>query len=88
MSPNVFRSKNKINNQNFIKKNLDYVGENFTYETRFMYYKNKKVCRGIYGTANKKDLKELKEEGIEVEAMPWIKKYYELIFYKFSYIIN
>ena len=88
MSPNVFRSKNKINNQNFIKKNLDYVGENFTYETRFKYYKNKKVYRGIYGTANKKDLKELKEEGIEVEAMPWIKKYYELIFYKFSYIIN
>ena len=38
-----------------------------------MYYKNKKVSRGIYGTASKKDLKELKEEGIEVETMPWIK---------------
>jgi len=35
-----------------------------------MYYKNKKVSRGIYGTASKKDLKELKEESIEVDSMP------------------
>ena len=66
MSSNVFRSKNniKIDNQNFIKKNLDYVGKNFTYEARSMYYKNIKVFIGIYGTASKKDLKELKEESI------------------------
>ena len=75
MSPNVFRSKNKIkiNNQNFIKKNLDYVGENFTYEARSIHYKSKKTSKGIYGTATKKDLKELKEEGIETEMIPWIK---------------
>ena len=44
MSQNVFRSKNniKIDNQNFIKKNLDYVGKNFIYEARSMYYKIKK----------------------------------------------
>jgi hypothetical protein len=29
-----------------------------------MYYKNIKVFIGIYGTASKKDLKELKEESI------------------------
>ena len=57
----------------FIKKNFDYVGENFTYEARSMYYKNKKTTKKIYGIATKKDLKELKEEGIETEMIPWIK---------------
>jgi hypothetical protein len=59
--------------QNFIKKNFDYVGESFTYEARSLYYKNKKATKGIYGTASKKDLKELKEEGISVERIPWEK---------------
>jgi len=59
--------------QNFIKKNLDYVGENFAYEARSMHYENKKAIKGIYGTASKQDLKELNEEGIEVELVPWIK---------------
>ena len=87
MSPNIFKSKNniKIDNkyseikktiseyQKFIKKNFDYVGENFTYQARSIHYKNKKLSKGIYGKATKDDLKELKEEGIEVEVMPWIK---------------
>ena len=59
--------------QQFIKKNFDYVGENFTYEARSLHYKNKKTSKGIYGTTKKEDLKELKEEGIEVEIIPWIK---------------
>ena len=59
--------------QQFIKKNFDYVGENFAYEARSLHYKNKKASKGIYGTTTKKDLKELKEEGIETEIMPWIK---------------
>ena len=59
--------------QQFIKKNFDYVGENFSYEARTAHYKNKKASRGIYGTATKEDFKELKEEGIEVEMIPWIK---------------
>ena len=59
--------------QEFIKKNFDYVGENFAYEARSLHYKNKKVSKGIYGTSTKKDLKELKEEGIETEIIPWIK---------------
>jgi hypothetical protein len=59
--------------QEFIKNNFDYVGENFAYEARSLHYKNKKVSKGIYGTTTKKDLKELKEEGIEIEIMPWIK---------------
>mgnify|MGYP001160814894 CR=1 FL=1 len=59
--------------QEFVKKNFDYVGKNFTYEARSIHYENKKVSKGIYGTATKKDLKELKEEGVETEIMPWIK---------------
>ena len=62
-----------LKHQKFIKKNFDYVGENFAYEARSVYYKNKKASKGIYGTATKKDLKELKEEGIETELIPWIK---------------
>jgi len=59
--------------QKFIKKNFDYVGENFAYEARSIYYKNKKASKRIYGTATKKDLKELKEEGIEIDSISWMK---------------
>jgi len=59
--------------QEFIKKNFDYVGENFAYEARSAHYKNKKTLKGIYGTATKEDLKELKEEGINAESIPWVK---------------
>jgi hypothetical protein len=59
--------------QEFIKKNFNYVGENFAYEARSIHYKNKKSSKGIYGTATNQDLKELKEEGIEAEIIHWIK---------------
>ena len=82
-SDNKIDTKNKKYNeiketisqyQKFIKNNFDYVGENFTYEARSMHYKNKKTSKGIYGSATKEGLKELKEEGIEVEMIPWIKE--------------
>ena len=57
--------------QKFIKNNLEYVGENFAYEARSIHYKDKTKEKGIYGTATKKDLKELKEEGINVQQIPW-----------------
>ncbi|MDA7785914.1 DUF1178 family protein [Candidatus Pelagibacter sp.] len=59
--------------QEFIKKNFKYVGENFAYEARSLHYKDKKKAKGIYGTATKEDLNELKEEGIKAEILPWIK---------------
>ena len=59
--------------QEFIKKNFDYVGENFTYEARSAHYKSKKAIKGIYGTATKEDLRELKEEGVKVNIIPWFK---------------
>ena len=60
--------------QKFIKNNFNYVGENFAYEARSIHYDNKKIDKGIYGTASKKDLKELKEEGIDAQMIPWVKK--------------
>ena len=60
------------NYQNFIKANFEYVGDNFAYEARSIHYDNKKKEKGIYGTASKKDLNELKEEGIETQVLPWI----------------
>ena len=66
--------RKKINEyQKFIKKNFDYVGKNFAYEARSIHYKNRKNQKGIYGSSSKKELRELKEEGIETIAMPWIK---------------
>ena len=32
----------------------------------------KKPPKGIYGSPSKQDLKELKEEGIETQVIPWI----------------
>jgi len=60
------------NYQNFIKENFEYVGDKFTYEARSIHYNNKKKDKGIYGTASKKDLDELREEGIEAQVLPWI----------------
>ena len=59
--------------QEFIKKNFNYVGENFAYEARSIHYKNKKSSKGIYGTVTQEDLRDLKEEGIETEMIHWIK---------------
>ena len=58
--------------QNFIKNNFEYVGENFAYEARSIHYKNKKGSKNIYGTATSDQIKELKEEGIDAETIPWI----------------
>ena len=59
--------------QIFIKDNFDFVGKNFAYEARAIHYKEKKMTKGIYGTATKKDIKELKEEGIDTKMIPWLK---------------
>tara|TARA_Y100000590_G_C15701215_1_gene1006858 strand:- start:631 stop:1059 length:429 start_codon:yes stop_codon:yes gene_type:complete len=65
--------KNKLKEyQKFIKKNFEYVGENFAYEARSIHYNNKKKSKGIYGTVTLKEAKELKEEGIDTEVIPWV----------------
>ena len=65
--------KNKLKDyKNFIKNNCEYVGDNFAYEARSIHYNNKKKVKGIYGNASVKDIKELSEEGIETETIPWL----------------
>jgi len=58
--------------QKFIKNNFDYVGKNFAYEARSIHYDKKKKTKGIYGTASKEEMRELKEEGIRTEVIPWV----------------
>ena len=60
------------NYQKFIKDNFKFVGDNFAYEVRSIHYNNKKKSKGLYGSASKRDIKELKEEGIETQMIPWI----------------
>jgi hypothetical protein len=60
------------NYQKFVKDNFKYVGENFAYEARSIHYGGKKNSKGIFGNASKKDLNELKEEGINTHMIPWI----------------
>ncbi len=88
MAPTIINKKNNLkledNNKDkeirnklkeykkFIKKNLEYVGKNFAYEARTIHYNNKKSKKGIYGKASSKEIKELKEEGIQTETIPWI----------------
>ena len=64
--------KTIISYQKFIKENFKYVGDNFAYEARSIHYNSKKKSKGIYGSASKEDLKELKEEGIDAQMIPWI----------------
>ena len=65
--------KKKIKNyQKFIKENFEFVGDNFAYEARSIHYNNKKVKRRIYGKASNQEVKELKNEGIETDIVPWV----------------
>ena len=88
MSPNLSNSKKKITNSNelkfqevkqklreykkFVKDNFNFVGENFAYEARSLHYNKKNKKKGIYGSATKNEIQELKEEGVEAEMIPWI----------------
>ena len=60
------------NYQKFIKENFKFVGDNFAYEAISIHYNGKKKSKGIYGSASREDLKELKEEGIDAQMIPWL----------------
>ena len=68
------KQRNKlIKLRNFIEKNFEYVGEDFSKKVREIYYgkKNKKT---IYGITSPEERKELKEEGINLLSIPWVDK--------------
>ena len=58
--------------QKFIKQNFEYVGDNFAYEARTIHYSRNRKKKGIYGKATDNQIKELSEEGIETQTLPWI----------------
>ena len=84
MTPNVSKKSNskdkKIINKTLInkiskykkmvEKNFDYVGDNFTEEAKKIKYGEAKD-RGIYREANIEQTKELIEEEIDFEPLPW-----------------
>ena len=57
----------------YIEKNFEFVGENFSEKVREIYY-NKNSQKTIYGTATRKEREELSEEGIDLVTIPWIEK--------------
>ena len=66
------RIKKKIKEyQKFIKKNFEYVGDNFPHEVRSLHYNSKEKLKNIYGKATSEEIAELKEEGIDTEVIPW-----------------
>ena len=56
----------------FIKDNFKYVGDNFAHEARSIHYDPKMNKKNIYGKASRKEIEDLKQEGIRTEEFPWI----------------
>ena len=66
--------KNKlIRLRNYVEKNFEYVGNNFSKKVREVYY-DKKSKKSIYGSATSEERKELEEEGIDLLSIPWVSK--------------
>ena len=57
----------------YIEKNTDNVGKNFSEEARKIYYGETK-SRPIRGETTKKEAQELAEEGIPFSQLPWQSK--------------
>lgn len=90
MSPQVVSSKKEIDDnqqkkiyqnvqkkltelRKYVEKNAEYVGDNFASEVRSIHY-DKKNVRNIYGKTSLEENKELIEEGIEINSIPWVDK--------------
>ena len=66
------KQRNKlIKLRNFIEKNFEYVGEDFSKKVREIYY-DKKNKKTIYGVTTPKEKKELAEEGRDLLSIPWV----------------
>ena len=59
--------------RNYIEKNFEYVGDQFSKKVREVYY-DKKTKKTIYGTTTKDERDELAEEGIDLLSIPWVNK--------------
>ncbi|MEH6528266.1 MAG: DUF1178 family protein [Sneathiella sp.] len=54
-----------------VEKNFDNVGDQFAEEARKIHY-GETETRGIYGQATTEESSELREEGVEINEIPWI----------------
>ena len=59
--------------RNYIEKNFEFVGDKFAKKVRDVYY-DKSKKKNIYGTTTEEEREELKDEGIELNTIPWIDK--------------
>ncbi|MGE5504678.1 MAG: DUF1178 family protein [Actinomycetota bacterium] len=54
-----------------VEENCDYVGDRFAEEARRIHY-GETQARGIYGEATEEQSRELEEEGVTVQRIPWV----------------
>ncbi len=57
----------------YIEKNFEYVGKNFSKKVREIYY-DKNSIKTIYGSTTPEERDELREEGIDLLSIPWVDK--------------
>ena len=68
------KNKNKlIQLRDYVERNFDYVGKDFSKKVREIYY-NKKNKKPIYGKTTYKEKEELSKEGIDLFSIPWVNK--------------
>ncbi len=66
--------KNKLLKlRNYVEKNFEFVGDNFSKKVREVYY-DKKNKRTFYGTTTPEERRELENEGIDLLTIPWVNK--------------
>ena len=65
--------KELIKIREFVEKNFEFVGDKFAKKVRDVYY-DKSKKKNIYGTTTEEEREELKDEGIELNTIPWIDK--------------
>ena len=71
---NLLDEKNKLLKiRNYIEKNFEFVGDEFSKKVREVYY-DKKTKKSIYGTTTLEEREELEEEGIDLLSIPWVSK--------------
>ena len=69
----INEKKKLIKLRNYIEKNFEYVGKDFSKKVREIYY-DKKNNKSIYGTTTEQERQDLEEEGIDLISVPWLDK--------------
>ena len=74
LNENLVNEKDKLLKlRKFVENNFEYIEKNFSDKVREIYY-DKKSKKAIYGNVTTKEREELKEEGIDLLSVPWVRK--------------